>query len=276
MKIKSFFRYALLGLCSLVLVGCNSELKHENETLKREQDALKKDASSLQQQLQEMRAEIATSKSATDRLKDELDQSKESLLKLKEELSSARIRLDMQNINVEKLTKDLMESQKAKEKAEKSLELYRDKASAACRELKSLRGSFDESTIQFDDFNRNYIATKMEVTKLIDVLPESEIRRRIVAILQTFSGMKTAWEDSQEENKRLKSQCELKLFRWNGEARLNVLNEIETTKGRIRILEEQVEAEKSTKARLFVRFELGKAESDQSLQKLQSLLAVND
>lgn len=229
MQFKVFKLTAILSLASLLFAGCDSAVKHENATLKNE-------VANLQQRLQDIRAEAATNKVSIERIRAEFDQQNSVFLKTKEELSASKLQLEMLRVNLDKLTKDLSEETKAKEKAEKALESYRDKTSAAYRELKALRGIFDEKSVKLVDFNQNYLTAKREVTKLVDAMPESSVKRRIFAIVESFSEIKTVWEKSIEDMENRQAQGKIEILGWNtvGGVGKNSVEKVEG-EGKIRI-----------------------------------------
>lgn len=207
-----------------------------NSETKRENEALKKEAAELQQQLREIRTEVVADKSA-----------------------------------LENVTKELSETKKAKEKAEKALEIYRDKASSAYRELKSLRGIFDESSVKLDEFSRSYLSAKMEITKLVDVVPESQMKRQIISVLQLFSDIKTIWEKSNQDMEDRQDQGNRELRYW---IEVDSLDKGPLTKigGQTDIKLKTIEAVEAVELNRILEIHTKKRGIDQQLEKLKEAL----
>ena len=65
---------------------------------------------------------------------------------------------------------------------------------SSIKEFKTLRSTLDDKTVNPDAYHQNYLATQMAVTKLVDALPESKVRREILGVLATFAHVNETWE----------------------------------------------------------------------------------
>jgi len=194
MKTRNLF--ALLIAITVLLSGCgktNTKLESENADLKAR---LQK----LESQLQASKSQTASEASQGSQpasiqdLKSQLDEAQKKAEAAENELQSVSSQVETQKEKIDQLMRELSDSQQAREKAEKALELYRDKAASAIKEFNALRSTLDDKTVKLDSYHQNYLATQTAVTKLVDALPESKVRRAILGVLATLTRVDDTWE----------------------------------------------------------------------------------
>jgi chromosome segregation ATPase len=194
MKTRNLF--ALLIAITVLLSGCgktNTKLESENADLKAR---LQK----LESQLQASKSQTASEASQGSQpasiqdLKSQLDEAQKKAEAAANELQSVSSQVETQKEKIDQLMRELSDSQQAREKAEKALELYRDKAASAIKEFNALRSTLDDKTVKLDSYHQNYLATQTAVTKLVDALPESKVRRAILGVLATLTRVDDTWE----------------------------------------------------------------------------------
>jgi len=195
MKTKHFLVFALFITITALWSGCGKP----DATLVSENADLKARIQKLEQQLQASKSQIASQASSTsqtapaDDLKSQLDEAQKKADAAVTGLQSANSLVETQKQQIDQLTRALSDAQQAREKAEKALQLYQDKTAEAIREFQALRSTLGDQTNGFDAYPQNYQATQTAVTKLLDVLPESRVRRQIVGVLATFTHINNAW-----------------------------------------------------------------------------------
>jgi hypothetical protein len=132
-------------------------------------------------------------------LKGQLDESQKRADAAAAELQSANSQLEAQKLKIDELTRQLTAAQQARVKAEQALKLYQDNTTAAIKQFLALRSTLGGQTASLDAYHQNYLATQTAVTKLVAPLPESKIRRSIMAVLATFSHANATWETTAVE-----------------------------------------------------------------------------
>ncbi|MFZ0828011.1 MAG: hypothetical protein WAO02_11365 [Verrucomicrobiia bacterium] len=193
MKTKYLLGFALLITITALLSGCGKATTN----LESENAGLKARVQKLESQLQAANSQTASqaSQSApTDDLKNQLDAAQKQAEAAANELLSVSNQVETQKQQIDDLTRQLSGAQQAREKAEKALQLYQDKAVSAIKEFKTLRSTLDDKTAGPDGYHQNYLATQMAVTKLVAALPESKVRREILGVLATFTHADDTWE----------------------------------------------------------------------------------
>ena len=191
MKAKNLF--ALFITMIVLLSGCgkaNPKLASENADLKAR---LQKQ----EQQLQAYKSQTASGASqsaSVQALQSQLDEAQKKAEAAANELQSVSSQVETQKEIIVSLTRQLADAQQAREKAEKALELYQDKAAAAIKEFKTLRGTLGGTTAKLDDYHQNYQAARTAVTNVLAILPQSKVRQQIVAVLATFTQVDDTWE----------------------------------------------------------------------------------
>jgi hypothetical protein len=177
---------------TVLLAGCGKadpKLVSENADLKAR---LQK----LELQLKESGSRVAAQPSPASQgsqqasiqdLSSQLDEVQKKAAESANELQSLRSQIDAQKAEIDQLKRDLAGAQQAREKAEKALQLYLDKAAAALKEFKALRSTLGDQAVNLDAYQQNYLATQKSVTSLAGALPESRVRREILGVLALFS-----------------------------------------------------------------------------------------
>lgn len=156
-------RYLFLGLAvSLILTGCGQgKLKTENQQLKQQ-----------------------------------LDSTTTRAVQAESDLKAALSKIDSQNQQLEALTNRISDYQKSADKMQKDLEIYRGKAKEAIEDIKALDGILDENNLDTATYAQHYIDTKIEVTKLVSPMSESEVGKRILSLLDDCDSIKNALENN--------------------------------------------------------------------------------
>jgi len=186
MKTKSFLVVASFITVTVLVSGCgktDTNLASENADLKAR-------VQQLEQQLKESGAQVASQgaqQASTQDFKSQLDEAQKKAESAANELNSVRSQLEAQKQKIDELTRELSNAQQAREQAEKALQLYRDKTASALKQFQALRGTLGDQTLKLDGYQQNYVATQTAVTKLVDALPESKVRRAIVGVLAAFT-----------------------------------------------------------------------------------------
>lgn len=155
-------------LIPLILTGCGqSKLETENQQLKQQLDSVTKKAD-----------------------------------KAESDLKAALSKIDTQNHQLQELTNRISDFQKSTEKMEKDLEMYRGKATEAIEDIKALNSILGEQDIETATYRQHYIDTKIEVTKLISPISQSEIGRRLSLLLNDCGNIKDTLENADSEIKQ--------------------------------------------------------------------------
>ncbi|MGO8837193.1 MAG: hypothetical protein ACLQAH_10300 [Limisphaerales bacterium] len=192
MKTKHFLVFALFITITALLSGCGKP----DAALVSENADLKARLQKLEQQLQASKSQMAApaaQPAASPDLQSQLDEAQKKADAAVTELQSANSLVETQKQQIDQLTRALSDAQQAREKAEKALQLYQDKTAAAIREFQALRSILGDQTNGFDAYPQHYQATQTTVTKVLDALPESRVRRQIVGVLATFTHINNAW-----------------------------------------------------------------------------------
>jgi chromosome segregation ATPase len=193
MKTINLPGFALFITLALLLSGCGKT----DTKLASENAALKARVQKLEQQLQASTSQStspASQPAASPDLTGQLDEAQKKAEAAETELTSLRSQVEAQKAKIDGLTSELSAAQQAREKAVQALKLYQDKAASAIKEFKALRSTLDGTTVNLDGYHQNYLATQTAVNKLAAALPESKVRRQIMAVLATFTGINDTWE----------------------------------------------------------------------------------
>jgi DNA repair exonuclease SbcCD ATPase subunit len=190
METKNIF--ALFMAITVLLAGCgkaNTKLASENADLKARLQKLEQQLQASKSQMASLQAQPAP----TPDLTGQLDDAQKKAEAAANELQSVSSQVETQKQQIDQLTRELSDAQQAREKAEKALELYRDKAASAIKEFNALRSSLGDQTAKLDGYHQNFLATQTAVTKLLDALPESKVRRQLVTVLGMFTYIDNIW-----------------------------------------------------------------------------------
>lgn len=189
-------------LFTLIFSGCGqSKLEKENILLKTELDATTKRADKAETDFKSANSEIEAQKTNIANLKESVDEKQKTNESLTSDLKQANSEIVATKTNLEDLKNTISdikksndEYQKTKEKLEKSLEIYRDKSTAAINKIKALRSTLNEDSVDASDYTRNYLNTKMAVEELLSEIPEkSEARVKVSRALVGFSFINAAF-----------------------------------------------------------------------------------
>jgi hypothetical protein len=214
MKTKYFLGFALFITMTVLVSGC----KKANTNLDSENANLKARVQKLEQQLKESKTHMAApapqaSQSTTNLdLSNQLDEAQKKAEAAVNDLASITSQFETQKTKIDDLTRELANALQAKEKAEKALLLYQDKAATAVKEFKTLRSTLVVTNIPggtntlsstnalrgtnalFEGYHQKYLAMQKTVTNAVGVLPESRVRREILGVLAMFTRLNETWE----------------------------------------------------------------------------------
>jgi chromosome segregation ATPase len=196
MKTKRLLNFVLFITITVLLSGCgktDTKLASENADLKARLQKLEQQLQASKSQVAPQASQGSTQASIQD-LKSQLDEAQKKAEAAANELQSVSSQVEALKAKIDSLTRELSEAQQAREKAEKALQLYQDKAASAIKEFKALRSTLGGETLKLDGYHQNYLATQTAVTKLVNGLPESKVRREISGVLATFAHMNETWE----------------------------------------------------------------------------------
>jgi outer membrane murein-binding lipoprotein Lpp len=189
MKTKYILVFVWFITVTVLVSGCgktDTKLASENADLKAR-------VQKLEQQLKESGAQVASQgapesqQASIQDLKSQLDEAQKKAEAAANELTTVSNQLATQQQKIDELTRELSDAQQARDKAEKALQLYRDKATSALQQFQALRSTLGDQTLNLDGYQQNYVATQTAVTKLVDALPESKVRRAILGVLAMFT-----------------------------------------------------------------------------------------
>jgi chromosome segregation ATPase len=198
MKTKNLFYFALCAVLTVLSSGCqktDSSLASENADLKAR-------VQQLEQQLHASQGQAASAQSQAASAGDMQSQLAEAQRKADSstgQLKSLSSQVDTLKQQIEVLTRQLTEAQQAKENAQKALQLYQDKAGAALKQFQALRGTLNGSTANLNGYHQGYLATQSAVNNSLAALPESRIRRQIVAVLTQFAQVDNIWQTAERQ-----------------------------------------------------------------------------
>ncbi len=195
MKTKYFLVFALFITTTVLLSGCgktDTKLASENADLKARIQKLESQLQASKSQMASQATPASQPASSPD-VQSQLDEAQKKADAAADELKTLSSQVEAQKAKIDQLTRDLSTAQQARQKAEQALQLYRDKTAAAIREFQALRGTLGDQTAKLDGYHQNYLATQTAVTKLLDALPESKVRRQIVAVLGLFTHIDDIW-----------------------------------------------------------------------------------
>ena len=198
---------------AVLLSGCGKA----DPKLAAENADLKARLQKLEQQLQASKSQMASPASPTASAPDLTGQLAEAQKKAEaaeSDASTLRSQVEAQNAKIDSLARDLAAAQQARDKAEKALQLYRDKAASAIKQFQALNSSLGDKKATPDVYHQNYLATQAAVTKLTDALPESKVRREILGVLASFTHVNDAWETAarQMQDRTRKAQADYDKF----------------------------------------------------------------
>jgi len=271
MKTKNLLGFALFMTITFLLSGCgkpDANLVSENADLKAR---LQK----LESQLQASSGQTAPQASQpapADDLKSQLDEAQKKADAAANQLQSVSSQVETQKQQIDDLTRQLAEAQQAREKAEKALQLYQDKAASAIKDFKTLRGTLGDKTPNLDAYHQNYLATQTAVTKLVAALPESKVRREIVGVLATFTRVDDTWETAARQMQARTAAAQAEYDKWVDFGGLGP-NDVVVEMGKDKILapaEQENAATASTRDQQMVSAE---ADIDLAVKNLQGLVA---
>jgi len=201
MKIKYPLVFALFITITALLSGCaksNSELAAENADLKAR-------IQKLEQQLQASGGHAASPASpgaesaSTQDLRSQLAEAQKQAEAAADQLKSLTSEVENQKAQIVSLTRQLSAAEQARDEAEKALKLYRDNATSAIKQFQALRSTLGGKTVIAAGYRQNYLATQTAVTRLADALPESAVRRHIMAVLAMFTQVNDICETADQQ-----------------------------------------------------------------------------
>jgi chromosome segregation ATPase len=135
-------------------------------------------------------------------LKQQLDSITQKADKTESDLKAALLKIDSQNQQLEALTNRISDYQKSADKMQKDLEMYRGKAKEAIEDIKALDGILDEDNLDTATYAQHYIDTKIEVTKLVSPMSESEVGKRILSLIGDCDDIKNTLENTDSQLKQ--------------------------------------------------------------------------
>jgi chromosome segregation ATPase len=201
MKTKYFLVFALFITITVLVSGCgktDTNLASENADLKARVQQLEQQLQKSGAQVPPQEAQGAQQASIQD-LKSQLDEAQKKAGAAADELKSVSSQLEAQKQKVEELMRELSNAQQAKEKAEKALQQYLDSAASAFKQFQALRGTLAGPTLNLDGYQQKYAATQTAVTKLVNALPESKVRRTISGVLATCKQINDTCETAAQQ-----------------------------------------------------------------------------
>jgi len=184
-------KYLLAFVSFITLTVLVSDCRKADTRLESENAELKARVQQLEQQLKESTNQVAApaapapQPAAAREAKGLLDEAQKRVEAAADELKSLHSQTEAQKQKIDELTRALATAQQAKEKAEAALRPYQQ-AAAALLQLQALRSTLPDNTLKFDGYQKNYAATQSAVGKLVDALPESQVRQAILGVLATF------------------------------------------------------------------------------------------
>lgn len=199
MKTKYFLVSALFITVTVLMSGCgktDTKLASENADLKAR-------VQQLEQQLKASGTQVASpgaqaSQPASEGLQSQLVEAQKKAEAAANELKSVSGQLEAQKQKVDALMRELSNAQQAREKAEKALQLYRDNATSALKQFQALRGTMGDP-LNLEGYRQNYVATQTAVTKLVNALPESKVRRAISGVEAAFKQINDTCETAAQQ-----------------------------------------------------------------------------
>jgi len=196
MKTKNLF--ALFITLAVLLSGCGKA----NPKLESENAALKARVQKLEQQLKAANSQVASpvaQPAPNQDLKSQLEEAQKKAEADANQLQSLSSLVETQKVNIDDLMRELSNCEQATEKAQKDLQLYRDKATSALKEFKALRSTLGDQTVKADGYRQHYLAMQKSVTGTVGVLPESKVRRAILNVLDGFTYIDKTCEASDRQ-----------------------------------------------------------------------------
>jgi hypothetical protein len=210
MKTKHLLGFTLFITTALLLTGCGkakSNLESENASLKAH-------VQKLEQQLKESNTRIASQGSAQPGLApatnldltSQLDEAQKKAEAAANDLAAISSQVEAQKAAIDKLTRELTEAQQARQRAEKALLLYQEKAATAVKEFKTLRSTLGGTNTMggtntlggtnamLSGYHQKYLAMQKTVTNAVGVLPDAKVRREILGVLALFTRIDETWE----------------------------------------------------------------------------------
>jgi len=189
MKSKFAFVFALvitLTALTAILAGCGNS----SANLAAENANLKARVQKLEQQLKaanQKPAPAATDNSAVEGLKGQLDEAQKSASTTDALLKSLTDEINVQKAKIDDLTRQLAAAQQARDKAVSALQLYQDTATSALKQFQALRSTLGDKTLNVAGYRKSFPAAQTAVTQMANALPESKVRRQIMAVLASFT-----------------------------------------------------------------------------------------
>ena len=202
-----------------------------------------------------------------------LDEAQKKADAAADELKSLTAQVDAQKAKIDDLTSQLTAAQQARDKAEKALQLYRDRTASAMRQFQTLRQTLNDKAALAGAFHQNYLATQSSVSKVLSTLPESKIRRQIASVLASFTQVDGACQTAAQQIQARSAQAKAdydKLMDFGG------LGPNPTTiqMGKDKILAPAEQDNAATAARRDQQVLMLEKNLDQGLKNLQALANV--
>ena len=206
MKTKNLPGFALFIIIAVLLSGCgkaDTKLESENASLKAR-------VQKLEQQLKEANGQLASpgAQPATEDLKSQLEEAQKKAEASANDLQSLSNQVEIQKQQIDQLTRELSDARQARDKAVKDLQLYQDKAASALKEFQALQDNLSGPAAKIDAYHQNYQAVQAAVTKIMDALPESQVRRQISSVLATSTQIENIRETADLEMQQRTRQAQ--------------------------------------------------------------------
>ena len=203
MKTNNLLGFALFITMTVLLSGCgkpDTNLASENADLKARLQKLEQQLQASKNQIASQVSQPAPPPATNQALSSQLDEAQKKAEVAVNELTSVSSQVEAQKAKIDQLMRDLAASQQAREKAEKALQLYQEKAATAIKEFKTLRNTMEVTNTlggtnaMLDGYHQSYLAMQKAVTSAIGVLPESKVRREALGVLALFTHINETWE----------------------------------------------------------------------------------
>ena len=183
-----------------VFVKPDTNLESENADLKARLQKLEQQLQASKNQIASQVSQPAAQPDTNRVLSSQLDEVQKKAEAAANELTSVSSQVEAQKAKIDQLVRDLAASQQAREKAEKALQLYQEKAATAIKEFKTLRNTMEVTNTlggtnaMLDGYHQSYLAMQKAVTNAIGALPESKVRRETLGVLALFTHINETWE----------------------------------------------------------------------------------
>lgn len=270
MKAKNLLYLALFVTFTALTSGCqktDANLESENADLKTRVQQLEK-------QLEAANGQAASAQSqstAAGDLQAQLAEAQKKADTATDAVKSLSGQVDTLRQKIDALTRQLTDTQQARQKAEQALQLYQDKAGAALRQFQTLRNTLGGQTPNLKGYHQNYLATQSAVNNSLTVLPESQVRRQIAAVLAQFTQLDNTWQtaDRQMQARTQEAKADYdKLMDFGGLGP----NRYTVEMGKDKILTPLAQANATTALHRDQQMVAQEKNLDQGIQNLQALL----